>query len=123
MVTFYTDQLVPAFAAKKLGLTNADALAAIAEHTLGAVNMRTLSKVVFLADAIEPGRDPEYTKPIWQALNGDSERPIDLDMAILVSCEMGLSDLIKSGRLIHPKTVDVRNYYLQVIQVRAHAVS
>ncbi len=48
---------------------------------------------------------------------------IDLDMGIGVSCEAGLIDLLKSGRLIHPKTVDVRNYYLQVIQARSQAVS
>lgn len=110
---------------EELGLTNIEALDAIAQHTLGAVNMTTLSKVVFLADAIEPGRKPEYTKPIWQALdsNSDSGSTIDLDNAILVSCEAGLIDLLESGRLIHPKTVDVRNYYLKVIQSRSQAVS
>jgi predicted HD superfamily hydrolase involved in NAD metabolism len=116
---------------KELGLTNTEVLGAIAEHTLGAVNMTTLSKVVFLADCIEPGRNSDYTRPIWQALNGNSDShyqapkdgKIDLDMGILVSCEAGLKDLLKSGRLIHPKTVDVRNYYLQVIQARAQAVS
>jgi predicted HD superfamily hydrolase involved in NAD metabolism len=107
---------------EELKLTNAEVLAAIAEHTLGAVNMSTLSKVVFLADSIEPGRNADYTKPIWEAL-GNSNKKIDLDMAILVSCESGLIDLLKSGRLIHPKTVDVRNYYLQVIQARSQAVS
>jgi predicted HD superfamily hydrolase involved in NAD metabolism len=121
---------------KELGLTNSEVLGAIAEHTLGAVNMTTLSKVVFLADCIEPGRNADYTKPIWQALNGESgshvgttnaseaeNQKIDLDMGILISCEAGLIDLLKSGRLIHPKTVDVRNYYLQVIQARSQAVS
>ena len=117
---------------EELGLTNTEVLGAIAEHTLGAVNMTTLSKVVFLADCIEPGRNSDYTRPIWQALNGDSDshvlagsraQNIDLDMGILLSCEAGLKDLLKSGRLIHPKTVDVRNYYLQVIQARAQAVS
>lgn len=117
---------------EELGLTNTEVLGAIAEHTLGAVNMTTLSKVVFLADCIEPGRNADYTRPIWQALNGDTDshfvagnndKVIDIDMGILVSCEAGLTDLLKSGRLIHPKTVDVRNYYLQVIQSRAQVVS
>jgi predicted HD superfamily hydrolase involved in NAD metabolism len=185
----------------ELGLTNQEVLNAIAEHTLGAVDMTTLSKVVFLADAIEPGRSKDYVKPIWQALHpcvwpdvdetqecddggkhckehshdhgqghhrepGD-ERGIehdkhgnkhhkhgkaqddahrsadsiehsatqrivyglealkltsavapDLDKAVLVACDLGLKDLTESKRYIHPKTVDVRNFYLNLIKNR-----
>jgi predicted HD superfamily hydrolase involved in NAD metabolism len=124
---------------RELGLTNTDVLNAIAEHTLGAVNMTTLSKIVFLADAIEPGRSKDYVKPIWQALHPcvwpepeellDGNQPVlyglealkltgkvppDLDRAVLVACDLGLEDLVKSERYIHPKTVDVRNFYLSL---------
>jgi predicted HD superfamily hydrolase involved in NAD metabolism len=125
----------------ELGLTNKEVLDAIAEHTLGAVDMTTLSKVVFLADAIEPGRSRDYVKPIWQALHpcvwpeGDeaqdcvttlyglealkltSQVPPDLDKAV-VACDLGLQDLVESKRYIHPKTVDVRNFYLNLIKNR-----
>jgi predicted HD superfamily hydrolase involved in NAD metabolism len=139
----------------ELGLTNQEVLDAIAEHTLGAVNMTTLSKVVFLADAIEPGRSTDYVKPIWQALHPcvwpeesatvetseiaaktatkteagkcvfglealklTSKIPPDLDKAVLVACDLGLQDLVESKRYIHPKTVDVRNFYLNLIKNR-----
>jgi predicted HD superfamily hydrolase involved in NAD metabolism len=159
----------------ELGLTNKKVLDAIAEHTLGAVDMTTLSKIVFLADAIEPGRSRDYVKPIWQALHpcvwpeeddtqncvddnehargrdnkqGSAEKdaplaaqsnahhfthpvlyglealkltnkiPPDLDKAVLVACDLGLQDLVDSKRYIHPKTVDVRNFYLKSIKNR-----
>ena len=166
----------PVAAAKvraELGLTDSSILNAIAEHTLGAVNMTLLSKVIFLADALEPGRDPDYCKPIWQALHpcvwpDDVEETLaskdfsaeptsksrlqltdqslldktdhgattfqglrglealkltgkikpDLDKAVLVAIDLGLTDLIASQRAIHPKTVEVRNYYLQIIKSR-----
>jgi predicted HD superfamily hydrolase involved in NAD metabolism len=125
----------------ELGLTNKEVLDAIAEHTLGAVEMTTLSKIVFLADAIEPGRSKDYVKPIWQALHPcvwpettqDSAQPAlyglealkltgkippDLDKAVLVACDLGLQDLVESNRYIHPKTIDVRNFYLNSIKNR-----
>jgi len=143
----------------ELGLTNQEVLDAIAEHTLGAVNMTVLSKILFLADALEPGRSPEYCKNIWQALHPcvwpektekseeleelDAKKaarpghragqPIlyglealkltsrlapDLDQAIVVACDVGLADLIECKRVIHPKTVKVRNYYLQIVKER-----
>ena len=125
----------------QLGLSNKDVLDAIAEHTLGAVDMTMLSKIVFLADALEPGRSPEYCKPIWQALHpcvwpddsesGESpvlhglealkltrEKAPDLDNAVLVACDLGLKDLVASRRFVHPKTVDVRNFYLNTIKNR-----
>jgi HD superfamily phosphohydrolase YqeK len=101
-------------------------LNAISEHTLGAAAMTKLSKVVFLADCLEPNRPANYTQPIWQALNGKSkqnypacsDKQFDLDLGILVACDVGLQDLLESGRAIHPKTVEVRNYYLKLIQNR-----
>ncbi|HEY9758223.1 MAG TPA: bis(5'-nucleosyl)-tetraphosphatase (symmetrical) YqeK [Oculatellaceae cyanobacterium] len=158
----------------ELKLTNKEVLDAIAEHTLGAVEMTVLSKILFLADALEPGRSPEYCKPIWQALHPcvwlddeelvnakaaaaestaesaveseaepdseshsypghiagretvyglaalklTSQTPLDLDQAILVACDIGLTDLIECKRVIHPKTVKVRNVFLQILKDR-----
>lgn len=147
---------------RDLNITNELVLDAIREHTLGAVGMTDLSKVVFLADCLEASRPADYTDPIWQALRGteptesseskdsklkqskkahkkskkkhedehkaehgqeteheqDNEHQLDLDLAILVACDLGLSQLIESGRVIHPKTVDVRNHYLEIIRER-----
>lgn len=48
--------LAAAIAEKELGVTDEGVLSAIACHTTGRVGMTVLDKVLFLADAIEPGR-------------------------------------------------------------------
>ncbi|HEY9731684.1 MAG TPA: bis(5'-nucleosyl)-tetraphosphatase (symmetrical) YqeK [Drouetiella sp.] len=130
-----------------LNITNDAVLDAIRQHTLGAVAMTDLSKVVFLADCLEASRPSDYTDPIWNALRGaagakngakkpknkkkteesceqqaadgrEREHELDLDLAILVACDLGLQQLIESKRVIHPKTVEVRNYYLDLIRKR-----
>ncbi len=113
----------------ELGLTNQTIMDAIAQHTLGEVAMTTLSQVVFLADCIEPNRPADCRTPIWNALTGVNEEhfpkqskadELDLAMAILVACDLGLRDLLTIGRTIHPKTVDVRNYYLKIVMQRSN---
>lgn len=113
---------------RDLNITNEAVLDAIREHTLGAVNMSDLSKVVFLADCLEASRPSDYTDPIWYALRGGDPKKFekkskrkqdpDLDMAMLVACDLGLTQLIESERVIHPRTVEVRNFYLDVIRKR-----
>jgi len=95
---------------KEFGLEDPDILNAIAEHTLGALNMCLLSKIVFLADAIEPSRPADYANPIKQAIDQS------LDQAMLVACNSNLQILLESHKAIHPRTVEVRNYYLQICQ-------
>jgi predicted HD superfamily hydrolase involved in NAD metabolism len=111
----------------ELGLTNQMILDAMSQHTLGEVGMTTLAEVVFLADCIEPNRPADCRTPIWNALTGvtDENAPkpvnaheLDLPTALLVACDLGLRDLLTIGRTIHPKTVDVRNHYLKLIQQR-----
>jgi len=103
-----------------LDLDNQDLLNAIREHTLGAVDMSLLSKVVFLADCLEPTRPDAYTKPIWKALGlgHQPKQDVDLEGAILVACDLNLKHLLDAGRVIHPKTVEVRNYYLELVSRR-----
>jgi predicted HD superfamily hydrolase involved in NAD metabolism len=96
-----------------LGIKNEDVLNAVREHTLGAINMSLLSKVIFLADALEPGRPVDYTQPIWQALSLSGRANIDL--AILVTLDLNLQHLLKLRKTIHPKTVEVRNHYLTLV--------
>ncbi len=105
------------FVKHEFGLKDQDILNAIAEHTLGAINMTLLSKIVFLADAIEPGRPAEYADPIREPIkSGCGDTIGSLDKAILVACESSLQYLAQAGKAIHPKTVQVRDYYLQICQ-------
>jgi predicted HD superfamily hydrolase involved in NAD metabolism len=120
---------VAALTAKaQLKITNKDLLDGIAQHTLGAVDMTPLSQVLFLADCLEEGRPEDFTIPIWEALGykipkaGPKKRkfvgPLDMDAAILVACDLSLQYLLEDGKVIHPKTVEVRNWYLNQIKQR-----
>jgi predicted HD superfamily hydrolase involved in NAD metabolism len=103
-----------ALVAEKFGITSKLILDAISQHTLGFVPMTPLSKVLFLADCLEDGRPKDYTKPIWEALDfGDRN---DFDRAIVVACDLGIKQVIDSGRPIHPRTVAVRNYHLDLVR-------
>jgi len=102
----------------EFGLQHQDLLNAIAEHTLGAIAMTHLSKIVFLADAIEPGRASEYADPIREPLKSTSinDRISPLDKAVLIACESSLQFLAQTGKVIHPRTIEVRDYYLKICQ-------
>jgi predicted HD superfamily hydrolase involved in NAD metabolism len=120
---------IAAFVLKdQFALTNLEVLRAITEHTLGNIPMSDISKLVFLADCLEESRPKEYTKPIWQALGagpglddkkkkaGGEKVAINLDNAMLTALDLGLAHLLESRRVIHPKTVDVRNHFLGIVR-------
>jgi predicted HD superfamily hydrolase involved in NAD metabolism len=98
---------------RELKLDHKELYDAIAEHTLGAVPMTTLSKVLFLADCLEESRPKSYTAPIWKALDIDSA--CNLDAAIVVACDEGFKFLIEDKKPIHPRAIDVRNFYLPAV--------
>ncbi len=107
---------VAAFVARdELKIKHQELLDAVSEHTLGKVGMTDLSKVVFLADCLEESRPKDFTDPIWNALKNNPKKKADLDAAMLVACDLSLEHLINSGRVIHIKTVDVRNYFLSLV--------
>lgn len=101
---------------QELAVTNHDVLDAISQHTLGAVPMTELSKVVFLADCLEPGRPKDYTDPIWSALDVDGA--FSLNKAIVVACNLNIAFLISDNKPIHPRTVETRNYYLDAVRFK-----
>lgn len=82
-------------------------LAAIADHTLGRPGMSPLSCVVFLADSLEPGRGDS---PELHALRRISQQ--DLDEAVWMTSDYTLKHLIETHRLIHPRAVLTRNWFL-----------
>lgn len=114
----------------ELGITNQELLNAVAEHTLGAINMTPLSQILFLADCLEESRDTDFTVPIWKAMgykiDDDNDvkkrklkHDLDMDAGILVACDLSLAYLLEDKKVIHPKTVDVRNWYLDRIKAKA----
>ncbi|HOQ09326.1 MAG TPA: bis(5'-nucleosyl)-tetraphosphatase (symmetrical) YqeK [Syntrophomonadaceae bacterium] len=92
---------------EELGLRDPQMLAAIANHTLGALDMSPLEEIIFLADMIEPGRD----YPGLERLQCLTER--SLEQGMLFGLESTIRYCIDQGRIIHPRSIEVRNHYLQ----------
>ena len=108
-------------ARSELGVTNDDVLHAVAEHTLGNVPMSKLSEVLFLADCLEESRPKDYTDPIWSAL--DIEHECNVEAAIVKASDLGILHLMETGRAIHPKTIECRNYYLEKVKSKNSAIA
>lgn len=94
---------------KELGIDNEEILKAVRCHTLGAMEMSTLDKIVFLADMIEPGRDyPGVDRLRCLAMR-------NLDEGMLFGLESTIKYCIDNHRILHPRTVLVRNKFLTII--------
>jgi predicted HD superfamily hydrolase involved in NAD metabolism len=95
-------------AREKFGVEDEQILAAIADHTLGSPDMSPLSCIVFLADTLELGRGDT---PELNRLRELSQQ--DLDLAVWLTCDYTLSYLLENHRLIHPRALLTRNWFLQ----------
>ena len=74
--------------------------------------MPLLTKIVFLADAIEVGRDREFA---WSA-PARKMAFISLDSAVLSVLDQTIVSVVKRNMMIHPNSVMVRNEILKNIQ-------
>ena len=83
------------------GMEDPAVLAAIRRHTTGAPGMTRLDMAVWLADAIEPTRAPY---PGLAELRIIAE--VSLERAILTSMESTLAYVRKSGKAVHPATME-----------------
>ncbi|MCL1820524.1 MAG: bis(5'-nucleosyl)-tetraphosphatase (symmetrical) YqeK [Oscillospiraceae bacterium] len=83
---------------------------AIRHHTLGRSGMSALEMIIYLADKIEPTR--KYSDvPHYRAVAYES-----LERGVLALLDMNIGKLIREGHLIHPTTVEARNFYLEATQ-------
>ncbi|MBJ7899760.1 MAG: HD domain-containing protein [Cyanobacteria bacterium RI_101] len=95
-------------AQQEFGVKNPKILGAIRHHTLGEPGMGKLSRVVFVADALEPNRGDS---PDLTALRQTAR--VNLDRAVRQTCDRTLSYLLKHQKTIHPRLVETRNWALQ----------
>lgn len=82
------------------------ALQAIARHTLGACDMTPLDMVVFIADAIEPGRHGSYAEDLRARVGTSSLRDL-----FVATFSQGLVYVIQSGRYLYPSALTIYNHY------------
>ena len=90
----------------EFGIFDAEILDAIKYHTTAKADMSLLTKIIYMADYIEPNRDfegvDELRKQAYQ----------DLDEAIITGLDYTISELLSDGKMFHPDTVHARNYLI-----------
>jgi len=80
---------------------------AIENHTIGAVPMTDLDRIVYIADMIEPARDQEGVGDL-RGLVGIA----DLDTLFFRCYQRSLEGLVVRCKVIHPDTAKVWNWLL-----------
>ncbi len=85
---------------------SADVLQAVARHTVGATDMTPLDMVVFVADAIEPGRRGSYAVELRDAVG-----EVSLEELFFRCFSQGLAYVISGGRYLYPTAIDIYNAY------------
>ncbi len=100
-----------------LGVKDKEIIDAIAEHTTGAENMSTLSKIIFLADYIEDGRAFENIDLIREKAFRS------LDGGLIAALENTIEFLKNDGQEIAPQTLKALEFYRGGGKVRKPARS
>ncbi|ANV85039.1 phosphohydrolase [Picosynechococcus sp. PCC 7003] len=97
----------------EFGIRDEQILKAITNHTLGHPGMDQLSCIIFVADALEPGRGDSKK---LQKLRQLSEK--NLDQAVAGVCDYMLKHLIKQHKIIHPRMILTRNWALRTRETK-----
>jgi predicted HD superfamily hydrolase involved in NAD metabolism len=105
-------------ACQQFSVTDPEILAAISNHTLGKPAMSPLSCVVFLADSLEPGRGSTAELDFLRQISQQ-----DLTRAVWKTCDYTLNHLIQKQRLVHPRAIATRNWFLQCSRINPTVVS
>ena len=83
-------------------------LESVAWHTTGRPGMSEVAKVVFLADKLDPRKVEQF--PYLKRVAAKSKD--SLDLAILEYLNHTIEYFMRSGSLIHPVSIDLRNQLL-----------
>jgi predicted HD superfamily hydrolase involved in NAD metabolism len=82
----------------------AEVYSAVEKHTIGAIEMSDLDKVVYLADMIEPARDWSGVDELRRCVG-----EVSLDQMFFLGYRMSLESLLRRRKRLHPDTVAVWN--------------
>jgi predicted HD superfamily hydrolase involved in NAD metabolism len=90
---------------REAGVTDEELLDAVGEHITGGPRMSPLSKVLFVADKLEPHRDRHYggLDPVREIAM------VDLDEAIMRLYAWRMTQLVREGRPVDDRLTVARN--------------
>ena len=92
------------------GITDPEIYDAIYYHTIGKPDMPLLTKIIYISDGIEPGRNFEGVERIRDMVFDD------IDRALVLQTDYTIHSVINRGGLLHANTIDTRNFYLKKIR-------
>jgi len=95
------------YAKHELGITDFDIYDAIYYHTTAKADMPLLTKIIYVADFIEPNRTFEGVQPLRELAYSD------LDKTIVAGLNFTIEQLVKRGRMLHSRTVEARNNIIE----------
>jgi len=98
----------------EMGIVDTEILDAIWFHTTGKSNMNFLTKIIYIADFIEPNRKFEGVEELRKLAYDD------IDYAIIAAIGLTIRKVIKMNGLIHPDSVHARNYLIMSKGVTTH---
>ncbi len=90
-------------AQRKFGIYDPEILDAVKYHTTGKGGMGLLTKIIYIADYIEPNRDFDGVEELRNMAYED------INEAIIHGIDETIKDLIRRGLVIHPNTMHARN--------------
>ncbi|MPN04623.1 hypothetical protein SDC9_151868 [bioreactor metagenome] len=93
-----------------MGVKDKEIFNAIAYHTTGRRNMTMLEKMIYLADYIEPLRKYPGVSEIRELTYND------INKAVLRSFDNTIKYVIDRGQMIHPNTIEGRNYLIKILE-------
>ena len=93
-----------------LYIKDKDILNSISFHTTGRKEMSQLEKIIYIADYIEPKRNFPGVEDVRKMAYKN------LDKALLMALDNTIKFLIDRGAVIHPLSIEARNYYLQYLE-------
>ncbi len=93
-------------ASKVYHIYDKDILNAISSHTTGRSDMSDYEKVLYLADYCDPGRSLPNSASIIELAK------TDLSIAVFQVVSEKLTYIIRSCKMIHPRSLEVYNCYL-----------
>ena len=96
----------PIEAKDKLGIEDEEILDSIRWHTTGKEDMSILTKIIYIADMIEPSRNFEGVEDIRKVTFED------LDMGVYYGLTRSIEFLLIKNLLIDENTIKARNYFL-----------
>ena len=89
------------------GVENSEILQAIERHTVADKNMTPLDMIIWFSDMIEPHREYPGVDELRRLA-----RMASLEEMFLTGLDRSIVFVIQKGVLVHPKTIEARNFLL-----------